>query len=178
MKTTELNQAKTNGKTKAQTSGHELKKPASLPRVERKEAAMALCRVLANTYVLYLKTQKCHWNVTGPLFHPSHVMFEHQYKEMFEAIDDIAERIRSLDHVAPGSFAEFSELADIRERTSMMDHHAMITDLIESHEILVQRLRESLEVVQSTEDVVTEDLLVHRLARHEKDLWMLKSQLI
>lgn len=177
MKTTEINQNK-HSKSKMAKMETELTKSATLPKVERKEAAMALCRVLANTYVLYLKTQKAHWNVTGPLFHPSHVMFELQYKEMFEAIDEIAERIRSLDHMAPGTFSEFSELSDIKEKVSMMDHHAMITDLVDSHEILVQRLRESLEVVEETDDAVTEDLLVQRLARHEKALWMLKSQLI
>lgn len=160
---------------------HKVNKPtkaATLPKLNRKEAAMALCRVLADTYVLYLKTQKCHWNVTGPMFHPSHVMFEHQYKEMFDAIDEIAERIRSLDYMAPGSFREFMELSDIREKVSLSDHHAMITDLIESHEILVSRMRESLEMIEGTDDVVTEDLIVHRLAKHEKALWMLKSQLI
>ena len=57
-------------------------------------------------------------------------------------------------------------------------HHAMITDLIESHEILVRRMRESLETIQGNRDVVTEDLLIGRLAKHEKALWMLKSQLI
>lgn len=139
---------------------------------------MALCQILADTYMLFLKTQKCHWNVTGPLFHPSHLMFEEQYKEMFGAIDDIAERIRALDHLAPGSFREFSELSDIQERSNLSTHHSMIADLIESHEILVSRMRESLDLIRGSHDAVTEDLIISRLSKHEKALWMLKSQLI
>jgi starvation-inducible DNA-binding protein len=85
-----------------------------LPVVEYKDAqrvADALAKVLADTFILSLKTQNFHWNVTGPMFQTLHLMFEEQYKELWSAVDPIAERMRSLGFIAPGSYREFSKLS-------------------------------------------------------------------
>ncbi|MDZ7691506.1 MAG: DNA starvation/stationary phase protection protein [Balneolaceae bacterium] len=83
----------------------------------RKEIAEGLSHLLADSYMVYLKTHNYHWNVTGELFHPLHEQFEQQYTELAEAIDEIAERIRALGHKSPGSFSEFSTLTSIKEDT-------------------------------------------------------------
>jgi len=83
-----------------------------LPVTADKEAqrvADALSNVLADTFVLYLKTHNFHWNVTGPMFGTLHRMFEEQYNELWVAVDTIAERIRSLGFIAPGSYGEFTK---------------------------------------------------------------------
>src|SRR5690606_2191184 len=85
---------------------------------DRKEVCKSLSRLLADSYLLYLKTQNYHWNVTGKLFQPLHVLFEEQYKDLAEAIDTIAERIRALGEFAPGSFSAFVKLTSIKEETS------------------------------------------------------------
>ena len=79
----------------------------------REKIAEGLSKVLADSYLLYLKTHNYHWNVTGELFHQLHEQFEEQYTELAEAIDEIAERIRALGFRAPGTFQEFNELASI-----------------------------------------------------------------
>src|SRR5690606_19328454 len=71
--------------------------------------------LLADTYTLYLKTHNFHWNVTGPMFTTLHTLFETQYTELALAVDEIAERIRALGHVAPGSYAEFAQLANVKD---------------------------------------------------------------
>ncbi|WP_432648777.1 Dps family protein [Morganella morganii] len=81
----------------------------------RVEIADGLSRLLADTYTLYIKTHYYHWNVTGPMFNSLHLMFENQYNELATAVDDIAERIRSLGCFAPGTYHEFSRLTAVNE---------------------------------------------------------------
>jgi starvation-inducible DNA-binding protein len=82
---------------------------------DRKKLAASLSRALAETYVLYLKTQGFHWNVVGPLFYGMHKLTEAQYEDLAEAVDALAERIRALGHPAPATFAEFLKLSKIKE---------------------------------------------------------------
>lgn len=140
-------------------------------------ATSGLKVVLANTYTLYLKTQNYHWNVMGPHFNSLHTFFEEQYKELAEAVDEIAERIRALGDNAPGSFAEFNDLKTITEAKTKIDAFTMIKDLIESHEMMIKNLNLILKQAEDEEDDVTQDMIVGRLAAHEKMLWMLRSHL-
>ena len=80
---------------------------------DRAAIAQGLSRLLADTYTLYLTTHNFHWNVTGPMFNTLHTMFMTQYTELWNAVDPVAERIRSLGHPAPGSYAQFSLLATV-----------------------------------------------------------------
>jgi starvation-inducible DNA-binding protein len=80
---------------------------------DRESIAKGLSKLLADTYTLYLTTHNFHWNVTGPMFNTLHQMFMVQYTELWTAVDPIAERIRSLGHHAPGSYAQFSKLASV-----------------------------------------------------------------
>lgn len=82
---------------------------------DRKQIAEGLSRVLADTYTLYLKTHNYHWNVTGPQFNDLHAMFMTQYTELWNSVDLIAERIRSLGHFAPGGYKAFASLSSIKE---------------------------------------------------------------
>src|ERR1700761_3336906 len=86
---------------------------------DRNAIGGGLSRLLADTYTLYLTTHNFHWNVTGPMFNTLHQMFMEQYTELWNAVDPIAERIRSLGHVAPGSYAQFGSLASIKDAPSV-----------------------------------------------------------
>lgn len=137
----------------------------------------ALSHVLADTFSLYLKTHNFHWNVTGPMFHTLHVMFEEQYNELWLAVDAIAERIRALGFVAPGSYREFSRLAYLQEPGGPGSATDMIAELLRDHETSARTVRSALSVARTTVDAPTEDLLTQRLAAHEKAAWMLRSHL-
>src|SRR4249920_2296136 len=77
---------------------------------DREKIATGLSHLLADTYTLYLQTHNFHWNVEGPMFNTLHLMFMTQYTELWNAVDPVAERIRSLGHPAPGSYAQFGRL--------------------------------------------------------------------
>lgn len=147
---------------------------------EAKRAAIAagLSRVLADTYTLYLTTHNFHWNVTGPMFNSLHAMFMAQYTELWNAVDDIAERIRALGHVAPGSYAQFEALASIPDAPSKPPKALeMIQILVDGNEGVVRTAREVFALADDADDQPTADLLTQRLDIHEKSAWMLRSLL-
>jgi len=143
----------------------------------RNQIAGGLARVLADSYTLYLKTHNYHWNVTGPRFRELHLMFEEQYTELATAVDEIAERIRTLGAFAPGSYAEFSELSSIREAGGPIPAEEMVRDLVSANETLVRTIREILPDSQDANDESTASLLADRMVVHEKTAWMLRSAL-
>jgi starvation-inducible DNA-binding protein len=142
---------------------------------KRKVIAERLSKLLADTYTLYVKTHNFHWNVTGPHFHSLHQMFEEHYQALAGAVDEIAERIRALGHFAPGSYAQFSELTDIKEATSVPDYQEMVRQLCEDHETVIRSARASLPEVSDAADEADTDLITARLEYHEKTAWMLRS---
>lgn len=143
----------------------------------RKKIADGLSRLLADSYMVYLKTHNYHWNVTGKLFHPLHEMFEEQYTELAEAIDVIAERIRTLGHRAPGSFREFIEITSIEEDTNMPKALDMVEQLAKDNETILRTAREALPACDEAGDEASLDLLTQRLHVHSKTAWMLRSHL-
>ena len=153
-------------------------KTTALP-IEDKDGqrvADALSNVLADTFFLYLKTHNFHWNVTGPMFHTLHQMFEEQYNELWLAVDAIAERIRSLGFIAPGSYKEFTTLTYLQESVAR-NANEMIAELLRDHETTARTARSALAAARTAVDAPTEDLLTQRLAAHEKAAWMLRSLL-
>ena len=144
---------------------------------ERARIATGLSQLLADNYTLYLKTHNFHWNVTGPMFNTLHLMFETQYNELWLANDQIAERIRSLGHPAPGTYAEFVQLASIKETPGQPRAEEMIKLLVEGNEAAVRTARSIFPTVDAAHDEPTADLLTQRMQIHEKNAWMLRSML-
>jgi starvation-inducible DNA-binding protein len=141
----------------------------------RKDIAAGLSRVLADTYTLYLKTHNYHWNVTGPQFNDLHAMFMVQYTELWNAVDLIAERIRSLGHFAPGSYRAFSDLSSIKEEEGVPPAAKMLENLLAGHETVARTCRETFPAAEKSGDQPTMDLLTQRMQVHEKTAWMLRS---
>ncbi len=148
-----------------------------LTQTQRKTIADGLSRLLADSYTLYLKTHNFHWNVTGAMFQSLHTLFENQYQELADAVDEIAERIRALDCPAPGSYAAFSKLTTVKEATTVPDTKEMISQLITDQEIIIRTARDLFPAVESSHDQATLDLLTRRMLIHEKNAWMLRSLL-
>jgi starvation-inducible DNA-binding protein len=144
---------------------------------DRERITEALARVLADTYTLYLKTHGYHWNVTGPRFNDLHAMFMTQYTELWTAIDLVAERIRSLGHFAPASYAQFRALASIPEEDGVPSAEEMLEKLLAGHEAVARTCRAAFPAAEGASDQPTMDLLTQRLQVHEKTAWMLRSLL-
>jgi starvation-inducible DNA-binding protein len=145
---------------------------------DRKAISDGLSRLLADTYTLYLTTHNFHWNVTGPMFTSLHTMFMGQYTELWNAVDPIAERIRSLGHPAPGSYAQFGALTSLKDApTSPPSALEMVRILVEGHEAVARTARSIFPVADQASDEPTADLLTQRLTVHEQAAWMLRSLL-
>jgi len=148
-----------------------------IPEAERAKIAEGLTRVLADTYTLYLKTHNYHWNVTGPMFNTLHTMFEVQYNELWMAVDEIAERIRSLGEYAPGSYAAYADLTSIEEDSGVPKAEVMLANLVKGHEAVARTAREVFPLAEDASDEPTADLLTQRMQASEKTAWMLRSML-
>jgi len=145
--------------------------------VDRKKIVDGLSKLLADSYILYLKTHNFHWNVEGPMFNTLHLMFMDQYTELWNALDLIAERIRALGSYAPGSYKKFAQLSSIPESDDHLAAKEMIKQLLQGHEAVAKTVRSIFPVAESGSDEATLDLLTQRLQIHEKTAWMLRSLL-
>ncbi|KTD74762.1 Dps family protein [Legionella waltersii] len=128
---------------------------------------------LADTYALYLKTQNYHWHVTGPQFKSLHELFEMQYTDLAEAVDQIAERLRILGHKAPATFSEFIKLTSIKEGDSSLNANSMVGELAKDNMLLIKDLSQAIKLAQDSGDEGTAAVLSERVAAHEKAHWML-----
>ena len=145
---------------------------------DRAAIAKGLSQLLADTYTLYLTTHNFHWNVTGPMFTSLHTMFMAQYTELWNAVDPVAERIRSLGHAAPGSYAQFGKLSSVPDVPATPPKALeMVRILVQGHEAVARTARQLFPVVEKAGDEPTADLLTQRLTVHEQTAWMLRSLL-
>ena len=142
---------------------------------DRKTIAESLSHLLADTYMLYLKTHNFHWNVTGPMFSTLHLMFESQYNEVWLAVDEIAERMRSIGFFAPGTTKDFGKLATIGETDGLPHWKEMVRHLMIDNESVIRVARKVFTAAQKSGDEATCDLINRRVQAHEKAAWMLRS---
>ena len=134
--------------------------------------------LLADSYALMAQTHLAHWNVEGPAFFELHGAFQKQYEELFTAIDDIAERLRALDVLAPGGLKTLAEKSRITEMsTRSAPAKDFVAHLIDGHETLVANAVVLRDAAGEVNDLQTQDMAIGRIATHEKTLWMLRSYL-
>lgn len=146
-----------------------------ISEADRAAIAEGLKALLADSYTLYLQTHNFHWNVTGPQFRELHLMFEEHYTELATAVDDVAERIRTLGVAAPGTYKAFADLSSIDEVEGVPAAEEMIARLTTGHEQVVKTCRSVLAKAQDADDESTASLVSDRMRVHEKTAWMLRA---
>lgn len=144
---------------------------------DRINVAEGLKKLLADSYTLYLQTHNFHWNVTGPQFRELHLMFEEHYTELADAVDVIAERVRTLGVAAPGTYKAFASLSSIEEIEGVPPAEEMVKILTQGHEKVVKTARQVLKTAQEAGDESTASLVSDRMRVHEKTAWMLRATL-
>ncbi|WP_137390034.1 Dps family protein [Rhodoligotrophos defluvii] len=144
---------------------------------ERKKLAHGLARVLADSFKLYQKTHGFHWNIEGQNFRELHLLLEEQYRDIWEAVDVIAERIRALGHYVPATPADFAELSAIADERGVPSAQDMLSQLIGDNETVVRTMRDIRPLIEDAGDTATGSMLDDRLEAHEKAIWMLRSTL-
>lgn len=133
--------------------------------------------LLASSYTLYLKTHNYHWNVTGPMFTTLHALFMTQYSELALAVDEVAERIRTLGAYAPGSYTAFAKLSKVKEEAGHPDAKMMIKHLVADQAVIIEVARAVIKAAEKDGDQVSADLATRRMEVHAKNAWMLRSHL-
>lgn len=143
------------------------------------EVAHSLGKILADEFVLYTKTLKAHWCVTGPDFHSKHLFFEAQYNQLQEMADEVAERIRTLGHFPPATLKEYLSLTHLTEQSrEKNDSAGYIKELLADHQSILLHLRENIDgYVQAFHDAGTSDYVTGLMEQHEKMAWMLRAHL-
>lgn len=142
-----------------------------------RQSAKALTTLLANTQMLFQKTLSVHWGVAGSAFSGIHELTERQYRELFDAIDEIAERIRALGHAPPPTVRQMMNASELPDDPVNDTVAGMVSMLAGDHEALCRTMREHVEAADERKDHVTADLIVQRLTFHEKAVWMLRATL-
>jgi len=137
----------------------------------------ALKQLLAESYQLFVKTHGYHWNVVGPQFVELHKLFEEQYNDLFEAVDEIAERVRALGAKAPPSFSAFTRITKLDEGQPDTPAKEMIANLLHDNEQVASTCRRGIAMAEEAEDAASADLFTERQAKHDKAAWMLRSLL-
>ena len=141
--------------------------------------ASSLNEALRETYKLFLVTHHHHWNVEGMQFVALHTLFEEQYTEMFTAIDEIAERIRTLGEYAMPFDGKTDIVGDVKSALGGADGSdratKMIAQLIELNDSVIKHLEIAKEAAADAEDNESEDLMIGRITVHQKSSWMLNS---
>ena len=143
------------------------------------EISQVLSHILADEFVLYTKTLNAHWNLEGSDFHSMHILFESQYNEVAEIVDNVAERIRMLGHYAPATLKQFLELTHLTEQTrEKNDSKGFIKELLNDHENIIINIRTQIDLLaEKLKDAGTGDYLTGLIEYHEKVAWMLRSHL-
>jgi starvation-inducible DNA-binding protein len=151
------------------------KSPASAAKDTRVIDGLNL--VLADSYALMALTHLAHWNVEGPDFFPLHKAFQEQYEDLFEAVDEVAERVRALGAYTIGGLGTLAKVAQMEEFKSPMPQKDYVAALIVGHEKVVDDAVRTRDAAGASNDLQSQDLMIKRLQSHEKTLWMLKSYL-
>ena len=132
---------------------------------------------VADTFAFYLKTHNFHWNVEGPDFYEYHKFFDTLYTEVWEAVDAVAEHLRTLDEYVPGSFSRFSELTDIKDETTIPSGMGMIKQLLADNEIVIKNLKETHAFAEKENEPAIVNFLEERIDVHSKHGLMLRASL-
>lgn len=143
--------------------------------MSNQDVIATLKKALADTQILYFKTHAFHWNVTGPRFHSLHEMFEEQYREIWEAIDIMAERVRSLGDFVANNSQEITENGSLRTAGQTPDADEMVQALAEDNRAIVETLKLCAKAANDNDDMATEDLMIEGMRAHNKAAWMLES---
>lgn len=135
--------------------------------------------ILSDEMILYVKTRKFHWNVSGDSFMEIHKLFQAQYTELEETIDQVAERINKLGGKTIGTMKEFLHHTRLKESPDKYpSRKEMMRDLLDDYDTMIVHLRKDIE--ESTEknkDAGTTDFLTGILEQHETTAWILRRYL-
>jgi len=144
-----------------------------------KRSTHLLSAMLANEMILYVKTRKSHWSVSGESFMELHKLFESQYNQLELLIDEIAERIGKLGGKTIGTMNEFLKFSSIKEHPGKyLSSKDILNELLSDHEWIIIQLRKDIqESSAKNKDAGTADFFTRLMEQHETTSWILRRYL-
>jgi len=138
-----------------------------------------LVGILADEFILYVQIRRARWKVKGSHVLRLHKMFQDQYRKIGMAIDDVAERLRSLGHSVPTTLREFLQLTHLNKGPDPGDDDKdLLKYVLDSHETILMNLRKHVSVIdQKADQVSTSDFITSLMMTHERLVWILLSHL-
>ncbi len=143
------------------------------------KSGFILARIVSDEFVLYIKTKNAHWNIEGSDFYNKHIFFDELAEQLEDAIDQVAERIRSIGLSAPGTMKMFLQLTGLSESSrESNDSLGYMQELLADHESIIIHLRENINRIDMEfNDAGTSDFITALMEKHEKIAWMLRAHL-
>jgi starvation-inducible DNA-binding protein len=152
----------------------QLETPIDLSNEASGAVAAALNEILADSFVLFVKTKNFHWHVSGPHFRDYHLMFDEQAEQIFATIDELAERVRKIGCTTLRSIGHISKLTMLPENDEdFVEPQAMLAELIADHRKIVANMRRAHKLADEHNDVATASLLETFIDGAERRLWFL-----
>lgn len=133
--------------------------------------------VLASNFAMYLKAHNFHWNVEGPNFSEYHKLFGDIYEDIWGSVDEVAERIRTLDQYAPGSMSRFAQLSVVDDQINIPSARGMVQELLSDNVKVIAELTKAFNLAVKAGKEGLADYLAGRIDVHEKHGWMLRATL-
>ena len=145
----------------------------------RKSQGLAekLNKLLADYQVFYMNVRGFHWNIRGEKFFELHLKFEELYNNLILKVDEVAERILTLNYVPVHSYGEYLRLTDIAEERNVSDGTAAVTAILQSFKTVIIKQRELLALSSEAEDEGTNALMSDYIREQEKLVWMYSAYL-
>lgn len=136
---------------------------------------LALRKVLATNFALYLKTHQFHWNVEGKNFTEYHEFWSTIYQDLFAQSDVLAEFIRQEGEYAPGSLSVYGEMSDVRDEELYLPADAMFKQFLSDNAALIILYQKLYAVAEQNKAYQISDFCAQRLGAHKKHAWMARS---
>lgn len=154
--------------------------PLALGHDARAESTQLLNHILADSIILYSLYKKHHWLVRGPTFYQLHLLLDKHAEEQLKLIDLMAERVQTLGGVAIADPRHVAEVTTVpRPPNGVEEVPAMLSRLLEAHEIIIEKVRDAITKTAKSRDDGTNDLLMSDVLRtNELQVWFVAEHLV
>lgn len=151
-----------------------LKTPTALPEKAVRDLAAAATTLLADVFVLYIKTKNFHWHMSGPHFRDYHLLLDEQAEQIFAMTDDLAERVRKIGGTTLRSVGDIAKRQRIQDNDADFVHpHEMLAELRDDNGTLVASLKALHDLCDEHGDVATASLIENWIDEGERRVWFL-----
>lgn len=144
---------------------------------DTKELVGKLNELLADYMVFYQNARGLHWNIRGEKFFELHVKFEELYDNLFLKIDEIAERILTLDGTPLHTFDDYMKTADVKPVKNVTDATRSVKSVLDAFATILVKQRHILALAAEADDEGTNAMMSDYIREQEKLVWMYNAYL-